>query len=129
MARRSKTPPPLHELEAEVMDVVWEHGEVSIRDVMEELNARTRRDRAYTTFLTAMHRLHGKGMLRRHREKKTDLYVPAYSREEYAELRAEAGVAALVDEYGDAALAQFARRVADLDPARRRALQRLARRD
>jgi predicted transcriptional regulator len=129
MARRPKIPPPLHELEAEVMDVVWDRGEVSVRDVMEELNARTRRDRAYTTFLTAMHRLHGKGMLRRRREKKTDLYSPAYSREEYAELRAEAGVAALVDEYGDAALAQFARRMADLDPARRRALQRLARRD
>ena len=129
MSRRPKIPPELHELEAEVMDVVWEGGEVSIRDVMETLNARTRRDRAYTTFLTAMHRLHSKGMLRRHREKKTDLYTPAFTREEYAELRAAAGVSALVDEYGDAALAQFARRMADLDPARRRALQRLARRD
>jgi predicted transcriptional regulator len=129
MPRRPKIPPPLHELEAEVMEVVWDRGEVSIRDVMEALNARTRRERAYTTFLTAMRRLHAKGLLRRRREKKTDLYAPAFTREEYAELRAEAGVAALVDEYGDAALAQFARRMADLDPARRRALQRLARRD
>jgi predicted transcriptional regulator len=129
MPRRPKIPPVLHELEAEVMEVVWDHVEVSIRDVMEELNARTRRDRAYTTFLTAMHRLDSKGMLRRRRDKKTDLYAAAFTREEYAARRAEAGVAALVDEYGDAALAQFARKMADLDPARRRALQRLARRD
>src|SRR5205814_8549906 len=102
MPRRPKIPPPLHELEAEVMEVVWDRGEVSLREVMEALNARTRRDRAYTTFLTAMRRLHSKGLLRRHREKKTDLYAPAYSRDEYAQLRAEAGVAALVDEYGEA---------------------------
>jgi predicted transcriptional regulator len=129
MPRKPKIPPPLHELEAEVMEVVWDRGEVSIRDVMEALNARTRRDRAYTTFLTAMRRLHAKGLLRRRREKKTDVYAPAFTREEYARLRAEASVAELVDAYGDAALAQFARRMADLDPARRRALQRLARRD
>ena len=129
MPRRPKVPPPLHELEGEVMDVVWDRGEASIRDVMEALNERTRRDRAYTTFLTAMHRLDSKGMLRRRREKKTDVYAPAFTREEYAQRRAEAGVSALVEEYGDAALAQFARQMADLDPARRRALQRLARRD
>jgi predicted transcriptional regulator len=129
MARRPNVPPPLHELEAEVMDAVWTDGEVSIRAVMETLNRRTRRDRAYTTFLTAMRRLHSKGLLRRRREGKTDLYSPAYTRDEYDQLRAQAGVASLVDEYGDVALAQFARRVAELDPVRRRALERLARGD
>jgi hypothetical protein len=32
----------------------------------------------------------------------------------------------LVDEYGDVALSHFARQMASLDPARRRALERLA---
>jgi hypothetical protein len=43
------------------------------------------------------------------------------------ELRAQAEVAELVDQYGDVALGHFARQMAELDPARRRALQRQAR--
>jgi hypothetical protein len=35
-------------------------------------------------------------------------------------------VSGLVDEYGDVALAHFARSLSSLDPARRRQLQRLA---
>ena len=46
---------------------------------------------------------------------------------EYADLRAQAEVAALVDAFGDVALGHFARQVADLDPERREALERLAR--
>jgi len=34
---------------------------------------------------------------------------------------------ALVDTFGDAALIHFAKQVAELDPARRKAIQRLAR--
>jgi predicted transcriptional regulator len=42
-------PPPLHELETEVMEAVWELGEASVREVMEALNARVDKPRAYTT--------------------------------------------------------------------------------
>ena len=37
-------PPPLHELEAEVMDGVWNsgHEDVTVREMMDVLNARTR---------------------------------------------------------------------------------------
>jgi hypothetical protein len=41
--------------------------------------------------------------------------------------RSRAEVEGLVAQYGDLALSHFARQVASLDPARRRALQRLAR--
>jgi predicted transcriptional regulator len=122
-------PPTLHELEAEVMDEVWAQEEASVRQVMEVLNTRASRPRAYTTYMTIMRRLDGKGLLERRREGKTDFYTPAYTREEYARLRARAEVDALVDRYGDVALGHFAQQVAELDPARRRALQRLARRD
>jgi predicted transcriptional regulator len=120
-------PPPLHELETEVMEEVWERGEASVREVMEVLNARVGKERAYTTYMTIMARLDGKGLLDRRRCGKTDFYTPRYAREEYADLRARAEVDSIVDQFGDLALAHIARQLAGLDPRRRRALQRLAR--
>jgi predicted transcriptional regulator len=120
-------PPPLHELEAEVMDTVWDLDEASVRTVMDVLNRDAPKPRAYTTYMTILGRLHGKGLLERRREGKTDVYRAVHTRSEYADLRARAEVAALVDTFGDVALGHFARQVADLDPERRAALERLAR--
>src|ERR1700742_5183998 len=127
-AKKPKTtPPPLHELEAEVMEELWRSGEAPVRAVMDALNARTDKSRAYTTYMTIMARLHQKNLLVRRREGKTDFYAPRLSRDEYQALRARTQVDELVAEYGDVALSNFAQQMADLDPARRRALQRLAR--
>ncbi len=120
-------PPPLHELEAAVMEELWRSGDASVRAVMDALNDRTSKKRAYTTYMTIMARLHRKGMLVRRREGKTDFYTPSRARDEYMAVRARAEVANLVSQYGDVALSNFAQQMADLDPARRRALQRLAR--
>jgi predicted transcriptional regulator len=120
-------PPALHELEAEVMEEAWEQGECTVRAVLDGLNARSEPQRAYTTILTVMQRLYAKELLRRERRGRKDVYVPALSREQYAEARAELQVEALVSEYGDVALAEFARRVSGLDPERRKQIRRLAR--
>src|SRR5438067_6186222 len=127
MAAAREAPPPLHELEAEVMDEVWRQQEATVRAVMDALNAAADKPRAYTTYMTIMSRLDGKGVLRRRREGKTDYYRPAHTREEYAELRAQAEVEALVEQFGEVALSHFARKMAQLDPERRRALERIAR--
>ena len=76
--------------------------------------------------MTIMARLHKKGLLVRRREGKTDYYAPAYERDQYMALRAQSEVEGLVEQYGDVALSHFAQQMASLDPARRRALQRLA---
>jgi predicted transcriptional regulator len=122
-----RTPPALHELEAEVMDEVWERGEASVREVMEALNGRAGRQRAYTTYMTIMARLDGKGLLERRREGKTDFYRPTYTRGRFTDLRAHAEVDSLVDQFGELALAHIARQMAQIDPQRRRALERHAR--
>ena len=109
------------------MDEMWSRGEASVRDLMEALNARRRTARAYTTYLTVCVRLETKRLAERRREGKTDHYRPALSREEYMRGRAEADADAMIEQYGDVALSHFARRVADLDPKRRRELERLAR--
>jgi len=127
--RTSKPPEPaaLHELEAEVMDEVWRREEASVREIMEALNTVVLRQRAYTTYMTIMVRLEGKGMLKRRREGKTDYYRAVYAREQYADMRAGSEVDSIVDRFGEVALAHIARQMAQLDPQRRRALERLAR--
>jgi predicted transcriptional regulator len=109
------------------METLWVNGEASVRGVMDALNRTAAKPRAYTTYMTTLSRLHGKGLLERRREGKTDFYSPVHTREEYADRRAQAEVAALVDAFGDVALAHFARQVGGLDPERREALERLAR--
>jgi predicted transcriptional regulator len=118
--------PDLHRLEEEVMEEVWRSGEISVRQLMEALNASAPRQRAYTTYMTIMARLDGKGLLERRREGKTDYYRAVYTRDEYAHLRAELAIDSVVDRFGDIALMHIARQMARLDPDRRRALLRLA---
>jgi predicted transcriptional regulator len=129
MNAKPSIPPPLHELEAEVMEGVWDSGqdEVTVREIMDALNRHATSPRAYTTYMTIMRRLDSKGLLTRRREGKTDFYRPVHTREGYADLRAQAGVDQLVEQYGELALGHFARQMAELDPERRRQLQRLAR--
>jgi predicted transcriptional regulator len=126
--RGQKPPPVLHELEAEIMEEVWRQGgELTVREVMEALNRGAKRPRAYTTYMTVMRRLNDKGLLVRRRSGRQDTYAPRLTREQYRERRAAAEVRDLVDQYGDAALVHFARSISTLDPARQRALRRLAR--
>jgi predicted transcriptional regulator len=120
-------PPELHELEEEVMQEIWRHDEVSVREVTEALNQHADRPRAYTTYMTVMGRLDRKGLLSRRRQGKTDFYRPLYTRGDYADLRAGAEIDAIVDQFGEVALAHVARQMAQLDEKHRRALERLAR--
>jgi predicted transcriptional regulator len=123
--RRSKAPPPLSELEAEVMEDVWGRGASTVRDVLESLNTGPKQ-RAYTTVMTIMTRLDEKGILTRKRRGKTDVYRAAVSREVYRAARAEAEVGAVIAQFGELALAQFAAQAGALDARRVRELRRLA---
>ena len=123
----SATPPALHELEAEIMEEVWRQAdETTVRLIMDALNRVADPPRAYTTYMTVMRRLADKGLLHRTRSGRQDTYVAAFTREEYQQRRAEAEVRQLVNQYGDVALAHFARSLSGLDAARRRELRRLA---
>jgi predicted transcriptional regulator len=110
------------------MEQVWSRGSATVRDVLTELNSGDRK-RAYTTVMTIMARLDEKGLLRRERSGRSDVYTPTMSREEYRDRRARAEVAALVDEFGDVALVHFAKRMDSLDPERIKALRRLGGRE
>jgi predicted transcriptional regulator len=73
----------LGDLEAVIMDRVWEHGEpVTVRELFDELSAE--RAIAYTTVMSTMDNLHRKGWLDRVREGKAYRYTATASREEYS---------------------------------------------
>lgn len=111
------------------MEEVWRQGPTTVRRVMEALNASAASPRAYTTYMTVMRRLDGKGLLSRRRVGQSDTYAPRFSKEEYRERRARQQVSELVEQYGDVALSHFARELTGLDPSRLRRLRRLARSD
>ena len=68
-------------LESEVMDRIWARGEISVRDLHQELAGRL----AYTTVMTTLDRLYKKGLLRRRKQGKAFLYVPACTEQQYQE--------------------------------------------
>lgn len=72
MRRRT---PTLTEHELEIMQVIWRHPSVSVRNVYEELLKQ--RPIAYTTVMTMMGILEQKGYLKRKRGPKAHLYWPA----------------------------------------------------
>src|ERR1700755_2185257 len=72
----------LGELEAVIMDRLWEWGRPAlVREVVDELG----KDRplAYTTVMTVMQSLHRKGWLRRERDGRAWRYEPTGSRSGY----------------------------------------------
>jgi len=69
-------------LEAEVMRLVWEKGEVQVEEV--HLALLYDREIAYTTVMTVMSRLAQKGWLSRRRQGRAYLYRAARRREETA---------------------------------------------
>jgi predicted transcriptional regulator len=77
------------ELESAIMDVVWAgEGAYLVREVRERLDYN--RAVAYTTVMTVMNILHGKGVLQREKHGRAWRYWPAESREEHdARLMAE----------------------------------------
>jgi BlaI family transcriptional regulator, penicillinase repressor len=106
-------------LEAEVMAVLWRSdAPLPVREVAAALNAARPEPLAYTTVMTVLSRLAGKGLLNRSRSGRGFLYAPAVAD------TAEAAVRGVLAEFGDAALARFVER-AELDPALRARLRRL----
>ena len=70
----------LGELQAEVMEIVWNLGEATVSQVHERIALR--RKALYTTVLVAMQKLDNKkGWLKHRREGRANVYRPARSRE------------------------------------------------
>ena len=96
-------------LEAEIMDVVWDSGDVTVRDVHQALSAD--RSIAYTTVMTTLGRLSDKGLLRRIEDQPAHHYSAVVSREQYARSTVKSVVDWLLGHFPDPAVAYFIDRV------------------
>lgn len=67
------------ESELEILQVLWNRGLASVREVHEELSKS--KDAGYTTTLKLMQIMHEKGLVKRDDSVKTHIYQPAVSRE------------------------------------------------
>ena len=96
-------------LEAEIMDVVWDSGEVTVRDVHQTLDSV--RPLAYTTVMTTLGRLADKGLVKRIEDQPAHHYVARVTREQYARSTVKSVVDWLVNHFPDPAVAYFVDRV------------------
>lgn len=114
MARR---PDPIEDLlgplEQDVMEVVWDLEDATVRDVHDRLA--TRRKIAYTTVMTTMTRLATKGLLQRETSSLAHRYRPAISRDSYGRSTVESVMRWLVDRYPEPAASYLAEVVGDVD--------------
>lgn len=67
------------ESELEILQVLWQKGLASVRDVHEELSKT--KDAGYTTTLKLMQIMNEKGLVKRDDSVKTHIYQPAVSKE------------------------------------------------
>ena len=92
-------------LESEIMDVVWERGDVTVRDVHTSLGAA--KVIAYTTVMTTLGRLADKGFLERIEQQPAHHYKARVSRDQYAKSTVKSVVDWLVGHFPDPAVAYF----------------------
>lgn len=108
------------ELEARIMDAVWEIGPATVQDVCDRLGP----DQNYKTIMTVMNRLVEKNFLLRERDARAFVYSAAASRDAFVQDVSRHVVEGLVQDFGPAAIAQFLA-VMDASPDTLAALRRL----
>ncbi|HEY0039439.1 MAG TPA: BlaI/MecI/CopY family transcriptional regulator [Flavisolibacter sp.] len=67
------------ESELEILQILWQNGTATVRDVHEEL-AKTK-EAGYTTTLKLMQIMHDKGLVKRDESMRTHIYQPAVNKE------------------------------------------------
>lgn len=87
-------------LEREVLEILWTEGNLAVRDVQ----ARLRREAAYTTVMTTLDRLYKKGVLTRVQAGRAFVYSPAITRAQLQASIASSVLTGLLQGRGEATL-------------------------
>lgn len=106
----------LGELQTEVMDVFWARSDATVREALDELNGRRKRELAYTTVLTLISRLWSRGLLAREPEGRGYRYRAVKSRDEFIAELSDELIDRLIDDFGEIAVARLGERLQELQP-------------
>ncbi len=109
------------ELEARIMEAVWDLGEPTVQDVCDRLGE----DNNYKTVMTVMNRLVDKHVLNRRRESRAFCYSARESRDEFVRHISRNVVDGLPQDFGSLAIAQFVDAMDTVDPRQLAELERL----
>jgi predicted transcriptional regulator len=115
----------LGSLELQVMDVMWQTEQATVRQMTETIGRK--QQVAYTTVMTVMVHLVDKGLLQRIKEGKRYRYRVTRSRSEFLRDSAKSELQALVSDFGDIAIAQFLEEIEKIDGNRLQRLRNLVR--
>ena len=105
--------PLLGPLEAQVMEIVWSKGEVTIRDIYDTV--RKQRDLAYTTIMTVVHNLHKKDLLSQRKDGNAHFYTANQSRSQFIRSRVAELLDGLLEDFTEPAMAHLAERLSTTD--------------
>ncbi len=96
---------------------LWQVGPATVGEVLDALNATTKRKRAYTTVLTILVRLGEKGYVTRSREGRLYRYVAAFPEDALAAEVGRRELQRLIERHGVGTLAGFAADLVGADAA------------
>lgn len=104
--RNNKIKTSLGELEAEIMEAVWNLESASVRQVLNRL--RKKRNIAYTTVMTVMGRLCDKLVLKRKLNGGgAYVYTAVQAKANFLAATSKRAISGLLKEFGEVAVAQF----------------------
>lgn len=84
----SKAPPRLGKVQLQIMQVLWQHGQATARQITDELNATTIPPLAHSTVQTLLRKMEAKGAVTHDAEERTFVFKPLYGQAEVTETAA-----------------------------------------
>jgi predicted transcriptional regulator len=123
MARPSATD-PLGPLQFAVMEGLWIQQSATATEITRQLNAQRRQPLSAKTILTCLTRLEEKGLVCHSKESRAFRFSPTKSEDEVSAWYVADRFQAIIDRFGDLAVAVFVKQIGE-DPDRYRFLRQL----
>ncbi|MBD7908805.1 BlaI/MecI/CopY family transcriptional regulator [Sporosarcina gallistercoris] len=100
-------------LEAKILDVLWNDGERTIKEVQQVLEKE--KPTNFNTVMTVMNRLTEKGILQKRPEGRSSLYKPVTSRTEFLNTQSKEMTNELMEEFGSVVVSHMLDALEDVD--------------
>jgi predicted transcriptional regulator len=93
------------ELEAEIMEILWDRGPLKGKDIFEAM--KDKRKIAYTTVLTVLDRLSRKGFVKKKKKFRSTIFIPTIAKKDFQSLVAQKLVRSAINISNDFAISAF----------------------